>query len=57
MFEGIPTHPSPARFWQVCEKYNVSHFYTAPTAIRSLMKFGKEPVESCDLSKLKVRRP
>jgi acetyl-CoA synthetase len=54
MFEGVPTYPDASRFWQVCDKYDVTHFYTAPTAIRSLMKFGTEPVDACSLSKLKV---
>ncbi len=54
MFEGIPTFPSPARFWEVIEKYKVTHFYTAPTAIRALECYGLEPVESSDLSSLKV---
>ncbi len=44
MFEGIPTYPDISRFWQVCDKHNVSIFYTAPTAIRSLMGAGDEPV-------------
>ena len=38
MFEGIPTYPDISRFWQVCDKHDVSIFYTAPTAIRSLIK-------------------
>ncbi len=38
IFEGIPNYPDPGRFWEVVEKYRVTHFYTAPTAIRSLMK-------------------
>ena len=54
MFEGVPTFPDAGRFWQVCDKYKVSHFYTAPTAIRSLEKFGNEFVEKYDLSSLKV---
>ena len=54
MFEGVPTYPSPARFWEVCEKHKVNIFYTAPTAIRALMGAGKEHVEGSDLSSLKV---
>jgi len=44
MFEGIPTYPTAARFWQVCDKHQVNIFYTAPTAIRALMREGEEPV-------------
>ena len=54
MFEGVPTYPSPARFWQVCEKHAVNQFYTAPTAIRALMGAGEKHVEGSDLSALKV---
>ena len=54
MFEGVPTYPDSSRFWQVCEKHKVNQFYTAPTAIRALMGQGKEFVEKCDLSSLKV---
>ncbi len=54
MFEGVPTYPDASRFWQVCEKHKVNQFYTAPTAIRALMGQGKEFVEGCDLSSLKV---
>ncbi|MCH2165115.1 MAG: acetate--CoA ligase [Marinovum sp.] len=52
MFEGVPTYPDASRFWQVCEKYKVNQFYTAPTAIRALMGQGPEFVEKCDLSSL-----
>ncbi len=54
MFEGTPTYPDASRFWQVCEKHKVNQFYTAPTAIRALMGQGKDFVEKCDLSSLKV---
>ncbi|WP_417601236.1 acetate--CoA ligase [Pararhodobacter oceanensis] len=54
MFEGVPTYPDASRFWQVCEKHKVNQFYTAPTALRALMGQGKEFVERCDLSSLKV---
>ena len=42
IFEGVPNYPNPDRFWQIVEKYGVNIFYTAPTAIRSLMKEGEE---------------
>ncbi len=54
MFEGVPTFPDASRFWQVCEKHKVNQFYTAPTAIRSLMGLGREWVEKCDLSSLRL---
>lgn len=54
MFEGVPTYPSPARFWEVCDKHKVNIFYTAPTAIRALMGAGEEHVKGCDLSSLRV---
>ncbi len=54
MFEGIPTHPSASRFWQVIEKHKVNIFYTAPTAIRALMQKGDEFVDGFDLSSLRV---
>lgn len=54
MFEGIPTYPSISRFWDVVDKHNVSIFYTAPTAIRSLMGAGNEPVESTSRASLRV---
>lgn len=54
MFEGIPTYPDAGRFWEVCAKHKVNQFYTAPTAIRSLMSSGSEPVLKHDLSSLKV---
>ena len=54
MFEGVPTYPDAGRFWAVCEKYRVNQFYTAPTAIRALMAAGNGPVESYDLSDLRV---
>ena len=54
MFEGVPTYPDASRFWQVCEKHKVNQFYTAPTAIRALMGQGKEFVEKCDLSDLRI---
>ena len=54
MFEGVPTFPDAGRFWQVIAKHRVSQFYTAPTAIRSLMAMGPEWVEKHDLSSLKL---
>jgi acetyl-CoA synthetase len=54
MFEGIPSHPDPGRFWDIVDKYQVNIFYTAPTAIRSLMGFGSEPLENKDLNSLRV---
>lgn len=54
IFEGIPTYPEPDRFWEVIEKHRVTHFYTAPTAIRSLGKESTEWVEKHDLSSLRV---
>lgn len=54
MFEGIPTWPDAGRFWDIVDKYKVNILYTAPTAIRSLMGFGLEPLKGKDLSSLKV---
>ncbi|MFP3938243.1 MAG: acetate--CoA ligase [Phycisphaerae bacterium] len=54
MFEGTPTYPEPDRFWQVVEKYKVTVFYTAPTAIRALIRQGNEWPEKRDLSSLRV---
>lgn len=54
MFEGIPTAPSPSRFWDVCQKHKVNIFYTAPTALRSLMTEGRKYVENHDLSDLRI---
>ena len=54
IFEGIPTYPDPGRFWEVIEKHNVTQFYTAPTAIRSLAKKNIEWVQKYNLESLKV---
>ncbi|MFW6412522.1 MAG: acetate--CoA ligase, partial [Oceanicaulis sp.] len=54
MFEGVPTWPKPDRFWRICAKHKVSVFYTAPTALRSIMREGDEPVERHDLSSLRL---
>ena len=53
MFEGIPTWPTPSRFWDIVEEYKVNILYTAPTAIRSLMSFGTDLLQGKDLSSLK----
>ena len=54
MFEGVPTWPDASRFWQVCAKHKVNIFYTAPTAIRALMGQGREWVDRCDLTSLRI---
>ncbi len=54
MFEGIPTYPDPSRFWEIVEKHKVNIFYTAPTAIRALMKEGEEWTNKHDLSSLRL---
>jgi len=54
MFEGVPTYPDASRFWQVIEKHEVNIFYTAPTAIRALMKQGDELVDKYKMPSLKV---
>ena len=54
MFEGVPTYPDASRFWQVVEKHKVSIFYTAPTAIRALMREGDDPVKKTDRSSLRL---
>ena len=54
MFEGIPTYPNAGRFWDIIDKYKVNILYTAPTAIRSLMSFGLDPLKGKDLSSIKV---
>jgi acetyl-CoA synthetase len=54
MFEGIPTYPNAGRFWDIVDKHNVNILYTAPTAIRSLMSFGTEPLLNKNLSSLKI---
>ena len=54
MFEGVPSYPAFDRFWEVCAKHNITHFYTAPTAIRALEKHPISLVEKHDLSSLKV---
>ncbi len=54
MFEGVPTYPDAGRFWEVCDKYKVNQFYTAPTAIRALIAQGDEYVTKNDLGSLTV---
>jgi len=54
MFEGVPTYPNPDRFWEIVERYRVSIFYTAPTAIRALMKEGEEWVKRRGISSLRI---
>ena len=54
MFEGVPTYPDISRFWQVVDKHKVNIFYTAPTAIRSLMREGEGPVKSTSRASLRI---
>ncbi|CAB3380306.1 Hypothetical predicted protein [Cloeon dipterum] len=54
IFEGTPFYPHNGRYWEVIEKYKVNLFYTAPTAIRALMKFGNDPVKKFDMRSLRV---
>ena len=54
MFEGVPNYPTVSRFWQVVEKYKVNIFYTAPTAIRSIMKEGDDWVKKANVSSLRI---
>ena len=54
MFEGVPNYPDAGRFWEVCERYRVTQFYTAPTAIRALMREGEQWPQRYDLSSLRI---
>lgn len=54
IFEGVPTHPHAGRFWEIIEKHKVTTFYTAPTAIRSLIKLGADLPDNYDLSSLRL---
>ena len=54
MFEGVPNYPSAARFWEVCDKHAVNICYTAPTAIRALMREGDEPVKQTSRQSLRI---
>ncbi|MCB1173358.1 MAG: acetate--CoA ligase [Leptospiraceae bacterium] len=54
MFEGVPTYPDAGRFWEIVDKYQVNVFYTAPTAIRALMKVGTDPIRKHSLQSLRL---
>jgi acetyl-CoA synthetase len=54
MFEGVPNYPDTSRFWQVCDKHKVNIFYTAPTAIRALMRDGEEPVKKTSRKSIRL---
>jgi len=54
MFEGVPTYPSASRCWEICDKHNISIFYTAPTAIRALMAQGNDPVTKTNRNSLRI---
>ena len=54
MFEGVPTYPASDRFWEICERFRVTQFYTAPTAIRAVARDGDGPVHKHDLSSLRI---
>lgn len=54
MFEGVPNYPDNSRFWQVCDKHQVNIFYTAPTALRALMREGDEPVKAASRKSLRL---
>lgn len=54
MFEGVPNYPTPARFWEICDKHQVNICYTAPTAIRALMRSGDEPVKRTSRNSLRL---
>ena len=54
MFEGVPTYPSASRCWEICDKYEISIFYTAPTAIRALMAQGDDPVLKTNRNSLRI---
>ena len=54
MFEGVPNYPSPSRFWEICDKHQVNICYTAPTAIRALMRAGDEPVRKTSRKSLRL---
>ena len=53
-FEGVPNYPDASRFWQVCDKHKVTVFYTAPTAIRALMREGDAPVKKCSRASIRL---
>jgi acetyl-CoA synthetase len=54
MFEGVPTYPDASRFWRVCEKHKVNIFYTAPTALRALMREGDAMATAADMSSVRL---
>jgi len=54
LYEGVPTYPNASRFWDICDEHNVSIFYTAPTAIRSLMREGAGPVKATSRKSLRL---
>jgi acetyl-CoA synthetase len=54
MFESTPVYPDEGRYWDMVQRHKITQFYTAPTAIRLLMRYGESPVEKYDLSSLKV---
>ncbi|MBL95385.1 MAG: acetate--CoA ligase [Magnetovibrio sp.] len=54
MFEGVPNYPNASRFWDICDKHNVEIFYTAPTAIRALMREGDAPVNATSRKSIKL---
>jgi acetyl-CoA synthetase len=54
MFEGVPNYPDASRFWQVCDKHKVNIFYTAPTAIRALMREGEAPVKKASRNSIRL---
>jgi acetyl-CoA synthetase len=54
VFEGVPTYPDAARFWQVCDKHKVNTFYTAPTALRALMRMGDDPLAKTSRKSLRL---
>ena len=54
IFESVPTYPNPYRYWDCVQRHKITQFYTAPTAIRALMKFDAAPIADYDLSSLRV---
>ena len=54
LFESVPTYPDPYRYWDLIQTHKVTQFYTAPTAIRALMRFDAAPIANYDLSSLRV---
>jgi len=54
MFESLPTYPDAGRYWDMVQRHKINIFYTAPTAIRALMKFGSDPIKKYDLSSLRI---